>query len=527
MVRKIQKAKAASVKPSTSVKKATKTKKETILTNGNNKKVTEKTSEMETDAPVEAVSEQEAMESDENVEPAPDIKNEDTKIAEQEEPAKIKDSAATEEKSSTSRKRKEPSNVAEKEAPTKTKSKKRKVLLTVPRISSVSGKVFVVGDNAVGQLGFGEDIAEKRRPALLDLPHVIVDIAAGGMHSVCLTESGEVITFGCNDEGALGRPTTEEGSECIPQKVDIPERIVQISAGDSHSAALSESGQVYVWGNFRDNNGPIGLLREDTKQPLPIKTLDQVTIVKIASGSDHLTCLSDGGVVYTCGSGIVGQLGRVSEHASVDGGRKGKSSLINPDIVSCLKSGKPCVFDGIWTGAFSTFLSTQGKGTIYAFGLNNFNQLGVSGQTIWKPKEVTSFGSRRWTQINGGQHHTLALDNNGLVYSLGRSEYGRLGQGENSDDMSVPTSIPSLEDKNCIDISCGNIVSFALADNGSAYSWGMGTNYQLGHGNEDDQYSPKLIEGNFLNSWKAFKISGGGQHTLILAHPRNSLEEKQ
>lgn len=61
----------------------------------------------------------------------------------------------------------------------------------------------------------------------------------------------QVYTFGCNDDGALGRSTTEEGSEHNPQRVDLPELIVQISAGDSHSAALSESGQVYIWGNFR------------------------------------------------------------------------------------------------------------------------------------------------------------------------------------------------------------------------------------------------------------------------------------
>lgn len=62
---------------------------------------------------------------------------------------------------------------------------------------------------------------------------------------------------------------------------------------------------------------------------------------------------------------------------------------------------------------------------------------------------------------------------------------------------------------------------------GSVYSWGMGDNYQLGHGNDSDQQIPKLIEGNFFNSWKAFKIAGGGQHTLILANPRESLEESQ
>lgn len=55
----------------------------------------------------------------------------------------------------------------------------------------------------------------------------------------------------------------------------------------------------------------------------------------------------------------------------------------------------------------------------------------------------------------------------------------------------------------------------------------MGTNHALGHGNDDDQHIPKLIEGSFHNSWKTLKVSGGGNHTLILAHPRNTTEETQ
>ena len=38
--------------------------------------------------------------------------------------------------------------------------------------------------------------------------------AAGGMHNVYVTEKGEVFTFGCNDEGALGRKTEEE-EDCM------------------------------------------------------------------------------------------------------------------------------------------------------------------------------------------------------------------------------------------------------------------------------------------------------------------------
>ena len=58
-------------------------------------------------------------------------------------------------------------------------------------------------------------------------------------------------TFGCNDEGALGRPTPEEDAATEPGKVALSERIVQVSAGDSHTGALTADGRVYLWGTFR------------------------------------------------------------------------------------------------------------------------------------------------------------------------------------------------------------------------------------------------------------------------------------
>ena len=60
-----------------------------------------------------------------------------------------------------------------------------------------------------------------------------------------------MFTFGCNDEGALGRDTSEEGSEFSVGKVDLSEKIVQVSCGDSHTAALTEDGRAYIWGTFR------------------------------------------------------------------------------------------------------------------------------------------------------------------------------------------------------------------------------------------------------------------------------------
>ena len=62
----------------------------------------------------------------------------------------------------------------------------------------------------------------------------------------------QVYTFGCNDEGALGRPIADEDTEPFsPGKVPLADKVVQISAGDSHTAALTDEGKIFVWGTFR------------------------------------------------------------------------------------------------------------------------------------------------------------------------------------------------------------------------------------------------------------------------------------
>lgn len=63
--------------------------------------------------------------------------------------------------------------------------------------------------------------------------------------------TSQIYTFGCNDEGALGRDTSEEGSETEPGKVQLAEKVIQVSAGDSHTAALTEDGKVFIFGSFR------------------------------------------------------------------------------------------------------------------------------------------------------------------------------------------------------------------------------------------------------------------------------------
>ena len=142
--------------------------------------------------------------------------------------------------------------------------------------------VYVFGEGSTGELGLGRlgNITDVRRPRLnpkLPAAEVgVVQIAAGGMHSVALTHDSKIYTWGVNDQGALGRDTKstagmviveEEGDdredlndlnplETNPRAAvmdNVPEGtvFVQVAAGDSITLALTDDGFVYGCGTFR------------------------------------------------------------------------------------------------------------------------------------------------------------------------------------------------------------------------------------------------------------------------------------
>lgn len=107
-------------------------------------------------------------------------------------------------------------------------------------------------------IGLGDDqpleIKKPRRVPIFDFGGLvgnrILKIACGGMHTVALSNQGKVFTWGCNDEGALGRPGAENTPLEVANTLLIP--VTDISAGDCHSVAYNQSlNQVYLWGLYR------------------------------------------------------------------------------------------------------------------------------------------------------------------------------------------------------------------------------------------------------------------------------------
>ena len=149
--------------------------------------------------------------------------------------------------------------------------------------------IYVMGEGSAGELGLGfaKGVTDVKRPRLNPLLSAetvgVVQIATGGMHAVALTHDNRILTWGVNDQGALGRDTkggerlkdadaedsdsdAESDSglnhlESTPTAISsdhFPEGtvFVQVAAGDSVTVALTDEGLVYGWGTFRVSELP-------------------------------------------------------------------------------------------------------------------------------------------------------------------------------------------------------------------------------------------------------------------------------
>ncbi|XVE72288.1 hypothetical protein DITRI_Ditri11bG0027200 [Diplodiscus trichospermus] len=149
---------------------------------------------------------------------------------------------------------------------------------------------------------------------------IISQVSCGAAHVVALSKEGLLQAWGYNEYGQLGRGITCDGlqgarviSAYAKFLDEAPElvKIIQVSCGEYHTAAISEKGEVYTWG--LGNMGQLGhsSLQSGDKELLPrrVVALDGICIKDVACGGVHTCALTSQGALYTWGGGQVGQLG--------------------------------------------------------------------------------------------------------------------------------------------------------------------------------------------------------------------------
>ncbi len=240
-------------------------------------------------------------------------------------------------------------------------------------------------------------------------------IVCGGLHTLALTNEGQIFSWGCNDDGALGRT----GTESLPGLVDgLKLAMSDIAAGDSHSVAYNKDlGVIYLWGLYRNTRH--GNFMDSIKVPQPVGEFEfrRKKIQKVVCGAHHTLFLVDGHV-SAAGDPENHNLGRLV----LDRHKRDKKGIrierVDHDRQKCVD---------VFAGSYHSF-AIKADGKLYAWGLNNYGQLGTGDYESSRiMREVPGIDGKNVKMVVGGESHSAALMNNGEVYSWGRNDEGQLG----------------------------------------------------------------------------------------------------
>ena len=125
-----------------------------------------------------------------------------------------------------------------------------------------TGEVFSWGYNGNGQLGNGTNANQPNPTKVSGLNGVVIQkVVCGNAHTLLLSDDGSIYAFGSNSYGQLG--TGSKANQTSPVRIAaILGRFVDIAASHYNhiSAALSQDGKCYMWGQCRGHSitTPIG-----------------------------------------------------------------------------------------------------------------------------------------------------------------------------------------------------------------------------------------------------------------------------
>ncbi|XP_078115961.1 E3 ubiquitin-protein ligase HERC2 isoform X3 [Sander vitreus] len=313
----------------------------------------------------------------------------------------------------------------------------------------------------------------------------------------------KVFVWGLNDKDQLGGL---KGS-----KIKVPSfsetlsalNVVQVAGGSKSLFAVTVEGKIYACGEA--TNGRLGLGLSSGTIPIPrqITALSNYVVKKVAvhSGGRHAMALTVDGKVFSWGEGDDGKLGHFS-----------RMNCDKPRLIEALKTKR--IRDIACGSSHSAAITSSGE--LYSWGLGEYGRLGHGDNTTQlRPKLVKVLLGHRVIQVACGSRdaQTLALTDEGLVFSWGDGDFGKLGRG-GSEGCNIPQNIERLNGQGVCQIECGAQFSLALTKSGVVWTWGKGDYFRLGHGTDVHVRKPQMVEG--LRGKKIVHVAVGALHCLAV-----------
>lgn len=308
------------------------------------------------------------------------------------------------------------------------------------------------GDGIAPALGRGlseKDVGTGPKK-VIGLPcEPVIDAAAGAYHSVALTASGQVFTFGAAQLGQLGRPVANssitDGSSLpidpVPGAVvGLPspstDPVESIGAGFYNTLVTCRSGAVYCAGENQNQQCGVQNGRTNLHSMSSVPELSKMEdrVVQICGGYCHTLALTESGKVFSLGCGDDGQRG--------DGLTDGNAVVTRVQLMPGEQDDSTKVVSIAAGANHSVVLDRAGR--VFTFGSNEHGQCGQSTSdspragagdeeiddedNILFPTQVQVAADRgRVVAISAGYAHTVLTTESGRVLVFGQNTNGQLG----------------------------------------------------------------------------------------------------
>jgi alpha-tubulin suppressor-like RCC1 family protein len=335
-----------------------------------------------------------------------------------------------------------------------------------PKAKKASAAAYRFG--VVGNGGKIPQLELNRPQVVAGITGKVVQIATSNSDGYALTSAGAVWAWGVASYGELGNGATRPYSTRAV-KVQFPKgiRIARLANPMPFDGALAIDTQGRAWGWGLNPAGDLCVGGALLTRPAELPLRD----VTLATGARTHSLLDSHGVVYACGDGSDGVLGRGSTAGSA-----------KPVRVAHLPAHAHAItLTSSWEGS-GVLLS---NGAYYDWGYNAAGQVG-DGTTTERdfPVHVKLPGPVRQVFQGGSgatNGQTIAMLANGTVWTWGDGLRGQLGDGSYKNAFH-PVRIKLPDHIHFVSVNSGGYATYALDGSGRLWDWGGNQNGQLGTG---------------------------------------------
>ena len=372
-----------------------------------------------------------------------------------------------------------------------------------------NGDLKCWGRDNYGQLGDGGSNTNTNAPSstAIDLGtgRTAVSVSTGTYHTCAILDNGELMCWGKGQYGQLGDGGSNSNLNA-PSSTAIDlgtgRTAIAVSAGDSHTCAILDNGDLKCWG--RDYHGQLGDGGTNTDTNAPSSTAIDLgtgrTAVAVDAGYQHTCAILDNGDLKCWGDDYEGQLG--------DGGSNTNTNAPSSTAID-LGTGR--------TMSVSE-RDLDGDGILNIFDADPFNS-SANSSPVWNIPGFQEGSIYTNMTLSAGSHYTCAILDNGDLKCWGYDYHGQLGDGGSNNDTNAPssTAIDLGTGRTAVAVAAGEYHTCAILDNGDLKCWGYDGYGQLGDGGSNtDTNAPSSTAIDLGTGRAAVAVAVGGSHTCAI-----------